>query len=817
MNKDLIEIQAVRALRIDAYGRVGRLRVYGLTHRDDRRVDVSVCVAPTLDVRDPWPDQGASALARAIDTKRTPGIDQSIFPPVLFEPNAQGERAYAWVAEIDVLLPPAVPPIFIGGQTVPINMRAIFRLQGSFGPEKRESFIDLAPVAEFDTGVLLVHGIGVQRRAETLTEWSAPVLRWINAWLSGATDDIGQRLHGKPVESWKKSLATTEPSAADEDWFDRLAYTQALVRKAEAQTTFGGWRTTNKARMHASGEAGLKPSVTTDAERKQCNDVVCEIDQRINATAVGGSAEFREAYVLDVGTHAAEPSSVEMHLEAMASDGYMLRSRWMLAESHWGESFWAPSFFRFARWCLMTAPIVLVHYIVLARDRGRSLLFWLPRVFGLCVGLTLAQLAFIALMVLWLVPWDRLRSAVLRLQASLAGIVGDSYILLEDPVQRRAIIDRVQRDLNWLLQRCRNVVVVAHSQGAAVAEMVLSGRDDPAPVRIKSFITLGAGIQTLSAIEKYSRSAAVTKAGWYCISWTLVLFAAGVAAILGCPPPIPALMAIVALCGQAYAAMKCIRARAGRLDKLPGAAKDRPLFDFFAKRDLVPYGPLMDPELKFDKYHPAEVRNRNSYLSDHVLYWQNPEQVVGPLARLVGAAAEFTPLTNLLPDDDDVFKQLDRARLSRLGFLRVARGAITLTTVVLIAMQWWAWIAIGTWVRAWVASKVGSAAPPVRPELWVWLQAALVLLPFVIYKTLINATFDAWTTAEVERLLRRSAGAPATHWTAIFVTLLVLVLSATIAFLWPMDAPVVVAGTALVAIALTWIARRVHVRCVRGP
>src|SRR4249920_856635 len=105
MNRDLIEIQAIRALRVDAYGRVGRLRVYGLTHRDDRRVDVSVCVAPTLDVRDPWPDQGASALARAIDTKRTPGIDQSIFPPVLFEPNAQGERAYAWVAEIDVLLP----------------------------------------------------------------------------------------------------------------------------------------------------------------------------------------------------------------------------------------------------------------------------------------------------------------------------------------------------------------------------------------------------------------------------------------------------------------------------------------------------------------------------------------------------------------------------------------------------------------------------------------------------------------------------------------------------------------------------------------
>ena len=73
----------------------------------------------------------------------------------------------------------------------------------------------LAPVAEFDTGVLLVHGIGVQRRAETLTEWSAPVLRWINAWLSGATDDIGQRLHGQPVESWAKSLAEDGGLRAD--------------------------------------------------------------------------------------------------------------------------------------------------------------------------------------------------------------------------------------------------------------------------------------------------------------------------------------------------------------------------------------------------------------------------------------------------------------------------------------------------------------------------------------------------------------------------------------------------------------------------
>ena len=58
-----------------------------------------------------------------------------------------------------------------------------------------------------------------------------------------------------------------------------------------------------------------------------------------------------------------------------------------------------------------------------------------------------------------------MRAYVLKVQLKLAGVVGDSYVLLEDPVQRRAILDRVRRDLKWLIQRCRSVVLIAHSPG----------------------------------------------------------------------------------------------------------------------------------------------------------------------------------------------------------------------------------------------------------------------------------------------------------------------------------------------------------------
>jgi pimeloyl-ACP methyl ester carboxylesterase len=73
--------------------------------------------------------------------------------------------------------------------------------------------------------------------------------------------------------------------------------------------------------------------------------------------------------------------------------------------------------------------------------------------------------------------------------------MGDSLILLESPIQGAAMTSRIREGVQHLRSRCSKVVVVAHSQGAAVAERALIDRTDLPP--IDALITVGSGIKTL--------------------------------------------------------------------------------------------------------------------------------------------------------------------------------------------------------------------------------------------------------------------------------------------------------------------------------
>ena len=802
-----IEIRDVLALRIDAAGRIGRLRVIGVADQPRQWISVKICVAD-LGAGSSWQDQHASATAKIVAPERTfAGVDKPDLAPDPNKPQGQPRRGYVFVAEIDVLASPAVPPLVIGRQPVPVNVCASYML----GDKSKaiRSFDAITPTAEFDVGVLFVHGIGKQRRAETLAQWSAPLLRWINAWLGGATDAVAAKLPPNHLEDWLNALVSRGPlTEVDPDYADRAAYAKKLVRTAHAPT-YSQWQAEQAAMRRA--QPPRTPPAMTAHELDDAYAVMRSITEDIRASAVGGSADFRSAYVRDVGAHSAEPSSVEVHVEAMTADGYLLRSRWMLAESHWAETFWAPSFYGFGRWCLLAAPVLLVHYIAMARLRQPAWLRWMLGALCLSLVVTLAQLVFVLLSILWLVPWDRLRAGVLRVQLLLAGVVGDSYVLLDDPVQRRAILDRVHRDLEWLIQRCRSVVLIAPSQGAAVGELVLSQRTQPVAGKVTAFATLGAGVQTLSAIEELSENGAAKIAGWAAIISTLALAVTATIALMRSWPMAPTIAAGVALVGVVLAAQRAWVVHPGRPPILPRAAWLRPWFDFFARKDVVPYGPFVDAKNNSDTYKPKEVRNRDSYVGDHTGYWQNLEQVVGPLARLIGDAAGFKPLATLLPDDEATLARLERARLSRLGFLGVARLVTLVATAILLHVHWHDWFAIGIWAIGWIQSKLGFEMGTLRaPALDVWLHALVVLLPPLVHKTLVNATFDGWTTGEVERLLRRSAGSPATHWAATFTVMLVIVLAATIQYVWPSPPAIAFGVTALAALLLAWAARHVH-------
>jgi hypothetical protein len=83
-------------------------------------------------------------------------------------------------------------------------------------------------------------------------------------------------------------------------------------------------------------------------------------------------------------------------------------------------------------------------------------------------------LAPIELLVLLLgaMPIAQLRQIAGALQRLLSRSVRDSFVLLGSPTRRGAIVHRVEHDLRWLSRGCA-LVVVAHSQAAAIAHQVL--------------------------------------------------------------------------------------------------------------------------------------------------------------------------------------------------------------------------------------------------------------------------------------------------------------------------------------------------------
>jgi hypothetical protein len=174
-------------------------------------------------------------------------------------------ESHAWAAEVDVLPASGVPPLTAGRQRTPIHVWAYYSGRPEF--TAKLSIRELKTVVEFDAGVLFVHGIGKQRRAETLSQWSAPLARWINAWLKGATEDIARKLHDAPLQAWRLGLANLK--GADADFSDRMFYANGLADKAFTSGV-GAWRP----RSHLTATKTIEHTpALSDAARDDCRDV----------------------------------------------------------------------------------------------------------------------------------------------------------------------------------------------------------------------------------------------------------------------------------------------------------------------------------------------------------------------------------------------------------------------------------------------------------------------------------------------------------------------------------------------------------------
>jgi hypothetical protein len=200
--------------------------------------------------------------------------------------------------------------------------------------------------------------------------------------------------------------------------------------------------------------------------------------------------------------------------------------RLLLVESFWAEEFDPPGFLDVLRWMLGPGAWLLFRHVVgLPRRFGRRTLQLRPATVpvvlasaalgGIALFLVVLpfQLLGLVLAAFWLVPFAPFRSALEGIFLSITELLGDSFVFAGDPVVRRAIADRVRRDLEAV--DAKQVVVVAHSQGAAVAFDML----ERLPGRPPPLVTYGAGIRKLQELAGGATGATPTPGLFYAVWW----------------------------------------------------------------------------------------------------------------------------------------------------------------------------------------------------------------------------------------------------------------------------------------------------------
>lgn len=300
-------------------------------------------------------------------------------------------------------------------------------------------------------GILLVHGIGTQPQRETLVRWGDALVELI----AGAT---------KAPEREAAAGGAAEAKAGEED-----------APKAATEEV-------------PNATPAARPPLTVTLDR---------------ARPGSGTAE----------------DAAEVALALETADGR--QERWLLTECWWADVFPPPTYGELVSWSVRAVPwSIALHvaqrYWQCSEDGGMRRAWAAVRATGqLLVALALSPLVVVLLSVallLGLLPIPQLRSFILAAQSTLTATVGDSLAFVESPVRAALIHSRLRDGLAGLRARCERMIVVAHSQGAAVVHEALGGRnpsDGGGEVRLaaatpvpETLVTFGAGIGKLVALRE---------------------------------------------------------------------------------------------------------------------------------------------------------------------------------------------------------------------------------------------------------------------------------------------------------------------------
>jgi hypothetical protein len=479
-----------------------------------------------------------------------------------------------------------------------------------------------------------------------------------------------------------------------------------------------------------------------------------------------------------------EPAHAEVEIHAPPGwvGAEAAASRLVVAEAYWAETFPAPSAAEVTDWLLEIGPMtLLLHAGLLVRrawrglrasrgaaTRTRAALALTRATLGVLLSVAVLPVFLAALLLvaaLRLVPIPGVAAALRKVQAALAAVIGDSTVFASSPARLAAIVTEVRASMAWLEPRCEAMIVVAHSQGAAVLRQALDGDAAlPPPAKLAGVVTLGAGLRKLDVLLGVHRDRARGDRGDALMHAGLALFArtatvvggaALVARVVGfriVPGWVALLFSILLGANFLLYALVDLE-RDGRVERWWRSVRahhpDAEWLDLYASRDPVSNGPLWEGRAP-EGAASCEVFNARSLVADHTSYWHNRAGFVARVAAFLARVGGLeVPLHDLRPGDAGLIEREAAMRGLRIGFVDALLAAVWVAGLTPLAFGDRERLALfGQGLRANLlatASHVGVRAPDFVAGRWLaaadaasvagWSYAGLLILCFLVARS----------------------------------------------------------------------------------
>jgi hypothetical protein len=504
--------------------------------------------------------------------------------------------------------------------------------------------------------VVAVHGMGMQHSSETLLDWAEPLLHRIDFYAKQAPSRSHQ---AQPADTTTPRVPPDVVSSQREFEPDSsAAIAEALASKGFVWKI--GYAIGN--RVNLRNIRYNRPGIETDASSGPEGDLAPTHTPRATTThddddqVEPSTVEFTSV-LIGSGTDDHVTSTVRYVKNGETPEHRVLTMNF--TEARWAESFLPLTRARVFVWGMLfvfkTARRIASYLRNSIYGRARAIarpIGWLSWV-AICaaVGLLYALASLTAVLLVLLGPLMVLPFFAKQLGPTIdmfLAYIGDAPAWSEHPVRAAAMRKVVQEQIVKARERAGKngtVVVIAHSEGAAITVELLCRANPPKGTGVDVLVTVGAAVTLLG------------RPGWN----TKVIRAQDLEKT-----------------GQSIE-LNYVRAWAQR--KQPTK-----WLNFWATWDVVPSGPISTGRAargarwtaSYSNSHGVElgpeehpVHNRSWPLEDHQTYTANVVQVIDPLARMIMSPTPSSADTLTLDDKQAAWNREHVIGVKRMAFNRL--------------------------------------------------------------------------------------------------------------------------------------------------